>query len=185
MRACVVAVVLGIAVGGCGDISGLDGSIGDQQAGSIGVTKGEPGDFTAFLVNHSGRPVTLVSASLLRFKGFPAPRLVGVAVETGKGFMGAGRGWPGKRPGVPIARFAGYVLRTGRRVQILYAITGAKLGVNYVADGVMVNLRQGSLSATIHALGPGAVCVRGHNTACPNSFDDAFSNATTPADHSY
>jgi hypothetical protein len=89
LLACVLMLA---ARGGSSGSLHLVGSLAARNLGGGPAVVGEAADYTAFLVNTSHVPVTLESASLLPLRGFTAPRLLHVAVESGRliAFMATG-----------------------------------------------------------------------------------------------
>ncbi len=172
-----LSVLVAVGLGGCGGVSGLNGTPGKTSWGSISVTRGQAGDFTAFLVNHSGGTVTLESAKLIPLKGFATPRLRGMAIEPGRGFVGAGRGSPLAQSRIETVRFRGFKLRDGYRAQVLYAIAGPGVGRDYAAEGVVVSVREGSSAATVKVIGPGGICVLKKLGDCSKTFENRFTRA--------
>ena len=84
----------------------------------------EPHIATAYVVNSSDDPATLVSASLVPVTGLPAARLAHVAVDTNHDYNVAGRDWP---PGVPIEPLPGARLGHGQTGEV-FAVTGPRRG---------------------------------------------------------
>jgi len=180
LHALCFAVLAALGLSGCGGVSGLNGSEGEHAFGAIQVTRGQVGDFTGFLVNNSGATVTLVSAEILPFNGFPTPKLSDSGVETSLGFVGSGRGWPQRDARVKVVTLHGFKLRSGHRAQILYAVAGSRIGLDYAARGVEVGIREGSSTAKVKVLSPGAICVvRTLKTACPTGFVHRFTRAAS------
>jgi hypothetical protein len=162
----------------CGGIGGLDGNVDRGNAAGINVTVGQPADFTGFIVNHSGRTITLRSATLLAVKGQPAPELVHLAVELGHGYALNGRGWPADEDGsVRTAPFVGHQVRNGERVSILYSVVTHHLGV-YADAGVRVTVTSGRSTAHVNVSSAAATCVvRSLKSDCPSWVSPWIENA--------
>lgn len=132
--------------------------------GSVPWVANQPADFSAFLLNSSGRTVVLRSARLVPLHGFRAPRLAYVAIEMGKDFVASDRGYlrPG-RPGsrIPIAAFAGHRIANRSRATILYGVVATRQG-NYAADGLRVEVSSGGSVGSVFVSGRSAFCVVPH-----------------------
>jgi hypothetical protein len=121
--------------------SGLIGNIAEGTSAGLGTTPGRPADFTGYLANHTGQVVILESARLLPLKGFRAPRLIHQAVYTGRLAATSDFDWPPTKPPLPLRNFAGYRLRPGRRIMILYPAVAHRLG-EYADAGLRMTVLQ-------------------------------------------
>lgn len=170
----------GVATACTHGISGLDGTIGAGSSGGSATTPGRPEDYTGFLANHTGQVVILKSAQLLPLKGFRTPRLIHEAIEPGLAYAIADRDWPPDEPRLVLASFAGYRIKPGRQVKILYSVVGSRLG-EYADAGirvtVLVNGTQGTVDVISHA-GTCVVAALGHD--CPDSFYSRVLHAADP-----
>lgn len=106
------------------------------DVGGVTVRPGEPADFTAYLVNTSGRPAVLVSAAVVPVPGEPAPLLAHVALIVGPEVVGSGTGWP-TGAGVATRPFAGAFVPPGRS-DLLFGVVGRRAGEVYVAAGLRI-----------------------------------------------
>ena len=159
---CLLAALLA----GCSTISGLDGTRGATMAGGMPVTPGQAADFTSFLANRSGETVVLSAARLLGVPGYRMPKLVGVLIQPGNSFLGAGSGWPpsdwsAREP--KLQAFRGFKLRPGQTAQLLIGVRARELG-DYAIRGVSVTVSAatafgGETRVSVPSLGYGAVCV--------------------------
>lgn len=165
------AVVLAIGLAACGGSreAALDGRLGSGDLAGNSAYVGEAADYTAFARNTSGKPVELISASLIPLRGFPAPRLTHVAVEAGQGSALADRGWPPEGGAYDLRRLRGYIVRPRARVQILYAVVGDRVA-NYADKGIRVNVRETGASKTVDVLSGAATCVMVKHESCPKRF---------------
>jgi hypothetical protein len=166
-----LAVAFATAVGavGCGStLSGLNGTLGTGVFGAVQVLAGQPGTTTVWIVNHSGSRVILRSARLMSMRGYHLPDLAGVWLEPTPVIVGVGRGWPPRATslgrvvvyqGAPVTRFAGFVLKPGETTRVLYGMVAKRLG-HYAARGIVVTVSAArGQTATVDALGAGAICV--------------------------
>jgi hypothetical protein len=182
LRSAAAAVLAAAALASCSSdpAAGLNGTIGAGTSAGVDTLSGLPADYTGFLGNHSGHAVVLRSATLWPLKGFRAPRLVHLAVETGLIYISSGNGWPPQRYRHPMARFAGYHLRTGHRAQILYSVVASEPG-QYADEGIRVTLLVAGSTVTVNVISPAATCVvRSWQGRCPRSFDNKVFNAANP-----
>lgn len=167
LLACVIVLT---ACGGSGAPLRLDGKATARNLGGGPVVVGQPADYTAVLVNRSAVPVTLRSATLLSLDRLPAPTLRHLAVESGRliAFMAAG--WPPSGGNYALQPFAGYEVRPGRRVQILYSVVGSK-PQNYADRGIRVVVGDGSRTTSVDLLSAAATCVSARaGLRCPAAF---------------
>lgn len=155
------AVAVAFTVTGCGGSGasplGLDGSVGASGFGYMAVLQREPGDFTVILKNESSAPVTLIRGTIIPIAGFAKPRLTHLAIQTGRGTIGAMFGWPPQ--GIQLSPFTGYRIRPGDEALIAYSIQATGAATEYGAKGVSVTVREASGNVTVPVLGVGGICV--------------------------
>jgi hypothetical protein len=180
----VFACSTAIASTGCDStIAGLNGNTGAGIAGAVQVLPGEAGTTTVWIVNHSGSRVIFRSARLMRLPGYRLPRFAGVWLEPTPRIVGVGRGTPSRSTsagrvvkyyGIPVTRFAGFVLQPGQTTRVLYGMVAEHLG-HYAARGIVVTVSAArGQTATVDALGAGAICVvKSLKNQC-ESFTSAF-----------
>jgi hypothetical protein len=139
---------------------------GKPAVASGPVSPGQLGEFTAYVDNPAGGPVTLVSASLIPIAGHPAGRLAAVAVAQRRGTIGFARGWP---PTSRVVPFTGARLGRGH-ADVVFAMTGARAGTNYMAAGLSIVYRYHGHRHTMRAYAASVACVtkeaRGAAEAC-------------------
>lgn len=128
---------------------------GKPAVASGSVSPGEPGDFTAYVDNPAGGPVTLLSASLIPIAGHPAGHLAAVAVAERRGTIGFARGWP---PTSRVVPFAGARLGKGH-ADVVFAMAGARAGTNYMAAGLSIVYRYHGHRYTMRAYAASVACV--------------------------
>lgn len=172
VRAVAVAMALlaGVGLAGCG--SALDGSVARHDSAGLSVQPGQIADYTAFVINRSGSPITLESAQLIPMPAFPMPRSGGHAgVERGVDFVAADTGWP--PDGFPASRLAplvGYRIAPHDRASIVYTTMADRPG-NYAVRGVRLRARVDGSDQTVDALGASLTCVfphvGRHGPSCP------------------
>jgi len=130
---------------------------GKTAVASGSVSPGQPAEFTAYVDNLAGDPVTLVSASLIPIAGHPAGHLAAVAVSQRRGPIGFARGWP---PLTPVVPFAGARIGHGR-ADLVFAMAGARPGTNYMAAGLAILYRYHGHRYTLRAYAASVACVTG------------------------
>jgi hypothetical protein len=141
---------------------------------------------TVWIVNHSGSRVIFRSAGLLRLPGYQLPRFAGVWLEPTPRIVGVGIGSPPQSisagrvveyQGIPITRFAGFVLQPGQTTRVLYGMVAEHLG-HYAARGIVVTVSAArGQTATVDALGAAAICVvKSVKNPC-ESFTSAFAES--------
>ncbi len=167
-------IVLCVFVAACGGgLQGINGSEGINLLAGIGVQPRQVADYSSFLINNSGKTVTLASATLLPTRGYKAPRLKGVAIELGRDFVAVGTGWP--EPNDVAGKLAGfekYRVPNGQRIQILYGVYADRAG-NYADGGLYVTLRDASGdSAIVRVYGNATTCVSAKAAPCPAGFSE-------------
>ena len=128
---------------------------GKPAVASGSVSPGQLGEFTAYVDNPAGGPVILVSASLIPIAGHPAGRLAAVAVAQRRGTIGFGRGWP---PTSRVMPFTGARLGHGH-ADVVFAMTGARAGINYMAAGLSIVYRYHGHRHTVRAYAASVACV--------------------------
>lgn len=128
---------------------------GKPAVASGSVSPGQPAEFTAYVDNPAGDPVTLVSASLIPIAGHPAGQLAAVAVSQSRGLIGFARGWP---PLTPVVPFAGARIGHGR-ADLVFAMAGARPGTTYMAAGLAVVYRYHGHRYTLRAYAASVACV--------------------------
>lgn len=183
-RLVVIACSTAIAATGCAStIVGLNGTLGAGVAGAVQVLPGQAGTTTVWIVNHSGSRVIFRSARLMRLPGYRLPRFAGAWLEPTPRIVGVGRGWPPQSTsagrvveyqGAPVTRFAGFVLEPGQTTRVLYGMVDEHLG-HYAARGIVVTVSAArGQTATVDALGAGAICVVKSLKNMCDSFTLAF-----------
>lgn len=125
------------------------------------VSPGQPAEFTAYVDNPAGDPVTLVSAALIPIAGHPAGRLSALAVSPRRGMIGFATGWP---PGSPVVPFGGARLGRGP-ADVVFAMAGARPGTNYMAAGLSIVYRYHGHRYTLRAYSASVACVTGTASA--------------------
>ena len=154
-------------------MAGLDGNVDAGVLASIGVRTDEIAGYTAELRNDTGQLVTLEAARLLPLQGFPLPeQSLRLAVQTGRVSVGTLAGWP---PGhhnrdIRLAPFAGYRVRSGHTVKILYGVSAAAPG-DYGIKGLRLSVELAGSQQSVDALGGSVTCVSGEVRLCPGSVD--------------
>jgi hypothetical protein len=128
---------------------------GKPAVSSGSVTPGQPAEFTAYVDNPAGHPVTLLSASLIPIAGHPAGRLAAVAVSQRRGMIGFARGWP---PDSPVVPFSGARIGHGP-ADVVFAMAGARPGTNYMAAGLSIVYRFRGHRHTLRAYSASVACV--------------------------
>jgi len=132
------------------------------------VQPGEPHIATAYVVNSSDDPATLVSASLVPVTGLPAARLAHVAVDTNHDYNVAGRDWP---PGVPIEPLPGARLGHGQ-TGVVFAVTGPRRGT-FSAAGLKLTYRWHGSTYSVIAWSVSVACIHVDGSACSHALDIA------------
>jgi hypothetical protein len=147
------AVVIVLIVTG-GD--GLNGDTGNgQMQGNSELVGHRAPHYQTYLVNNSGGPVTIESATLIALPGQRTPTLAArQGVELYPGDITRGRPWMGAR----LARMHGFVLRAGGDAYIDYALYADKPGF-YGAAGLRLTVKEGSSIDTVDAIAGDALCV--------------------------
>jgi hypothetical protein len=162
-----VAVAAGLT-GLCGCGGSSDGPLmglaqGGQpivDAGGLPVTPGQSADFTAFVVNKTHTPVTLMSASVIPVggsPGYPIGHLIHLAVSLDKSFPGADRGWP-PSGGIKWEPLRGAKVGFGQ-ADIIFGISGKALFRNYVVAGLRITYLFQGQSYSVTAWSVGVACV--------------------------
>lgn len=170
-RVGVSLVVIGLALlAGCAGSPVSDADAPYAVAGLNFVTgAAAPGQASVVGVPTAIRTgsVVLESATLVQLPGFPLPRMAGVGVVPGKGWMAGTWDWPplngpvGKA-GVgrlPVRPVAGYVLTAGHPIAIYYAFSGDQAGQTYYVAGIQLKYRRGTRNYTVTLYQVGADCV--------------------------
>lgn len=158
-----IAVLMAGVLAACSSGSAGSGAVGlrtllmngKPAVASGPVSPGQPGEFTAYVDNPAGGPVTLVSASLIPIAGHPAGQLAAVAVAQRRGAIGFARGWP---PTSPVVPFAGARLGHGH-ADVVFAMDGARAGTNYMAAGLSIVYRYHGHRHTMRAYAASVACV--------------------------
>lgn len=114
---------------------------------------------TAFVVNSSDDPVTLLSASLVPVPGQRAGKLAHVAVDTSLSIIGSGRNWP--PPGLPIKPLPGARIGHGQ-ANIVFGITGSGPGF-WSAAGLKITYRWPGSAYSVIAWSVDGACIRIHD----------------------
>jgi len=121
----------------------------------------------------------LKSARLLTLTGFRPPKLIGVIIETGRGFIADALGWPPHTRHIDYAPFANYYVWRGRKVQIAYGVVAPKIG-EYGDSGIQITALVGGTQVTVNALGAAGTCVESSlRTDCPESFYNHIQQASS------
>lgn len=161
-------------------VSGLVGNIAEGTSAGLGTTPGRPADFTGYLVNHTGQVVILESARLLPLKGFRPPRLIHQAAYTGRTAATSARDWPPTGLRLPLKRFAGYRIRPGRRIMILYSVVAHRLG-EYADAGLRVTVMVNGSKGVVDVISFAGTCItKSLNHDCPDSFYNRVQHAPGP-----
>jgi hypothetical protein len=143
------------------------------DGGSVEVRPGASADFTAFVVNPSGAPVILLSASVVPVPGLkPTGMLVHLGISKTRGIAGAADGWP--VPGVPTRELSGAQIGPGQS-NIVFGITGGIPGRNYSVAGLRIRYRYRGQIYHVTAWSAAVACVTrsiaGQRRACPDITD--------------
>jgi hypothetical protein len=134
----VIAAFVVIWVSSINRIKGLDGGL-QAGSGQIVRSQGPTAEFVAALLNQSGKPVTIESASQYGIAGAPMPRIRSFHITGGaRPFRGA--------------RLRDYVLPTGAEAEINYSVRAPRPG-NYASAGLKLVVRQRSTVETISSVG--------------------------------
>jgi hypothetical protein len=170
----------GLAAACASPASGLIGNIAEGTSAGLGTTPGRPADYTGYLENHTGRVVILKSARLLPLKGFRAPRLIHQAVYAGRLSATSDFDWPPTKPPLPITNFAGFRIRPGRRIMILYSVVARRLG-EYADAGLTVTVLVNGSRAVVDVISFAGTCIiKSLKHDCPDSFYSRVQNAPVP-----
>lgn len=154
-----LACVPVIAACGASSISlRLRGDIAARNLGGGPVLVGQPADYTAFLQNSSRVSVSLDSVVLLPMRGYPSPRLVHAAVESGREIAFMVAGWPPAGGNYELRPLRGYNVGPGKRVAIMYSVVGLTVG-DYVARGVRLTVWHRGGRASVDLLSASLTCV--------------------------
>jgi hypothetical protein len=149
----VVVAVLLLVTGG----DGLNGQTGKIQGqGNSTIVGQRAPHYQTYLVNNSGGPVTIESATLLPLPGERTPTLAsGPRIEMYPGDIGWGQRW---HPDMPSEPMHGFVLRNGGDAYIDYTLYSNRPGF-YGAAGLRLTVREGSDIDTVDAVAGDALCV--------------------------
>ena len=123
------------------------------------INTGQDITATAFVVNSSDDPVTLLSASLVPVPGQRAGKLAHVAVDTSLSIIGSGRNWP--PPGLPIKPLPGARIGHGQ-ANIVFGITGSGPGF-WSAAGLKITYRWPGSAYSVIAWSVDGACIRIHD----------------------
>jgi hypothetical protein len=180
-----LAVLLAVSLAGlaaacASPFSGLVGNAAEGTSAGLGTTPGRPADYTGYLENHTGHVVILKSARLLPLKGFHAPRLVHEAVYTGRRVATSAFDWPPTGLRLSLKSFAGYRIRPGGRIMILYSVIAHRLG-EYADAGLTVTVLVNGSQAVVDVISFAGTCViRSLKHDCPDSFYNRVQDAPVP-----
>jgi|SRR5215472_13652991 len=145
-----------------GPLTGLaSGGLPVVDAGSLQLAPGQSADFTAFVVNKTHTPATLMSASVIPVgggSGYPTGRLIHLAVSLNKSFPGAGSGWP-PSGGIKVEPMREAKIGFGQ-TDIIFGITGKTLFRDYVVAGLRITYLFQGQSYSVTAWSVGVACVR-------------------------
>jgi hypothetical protein len=178
--AVLLAVILAGLAACSNPVSGLIGNVAEGTSAGLGTTPGRPADYTGYLENRTGHDVILKSARLLPLKGFRAPRLIHEAVYSGRTVATSAFDWPPKGLRLSLKRFAGYRIRPGRRIMILYSVVAHRLGV-YADAGLKVTVLVNGSQGVVDVISFAGTCViRSLNHDCPDSFYRRVQDAPSP-----
>lgn len=160
----VVAVVVTVAgVLAIGHVMRQSGAVrtGEAQGARSGwwfiSGPGQPTDFGALVDNTGDSSATVEGGQLISAPGYPAPRLVGIAIGTPK-IAWAGRGWPIPQAQAPN-RSPPAPLRPGK-TWVYYSVTGSEVGTDYITLGVRLKYRQNGQEYTTDIWAEGVTCIR-------------------------
>ncbi|MGC9219765.1 MAG: hypothetical protein ACP5H2_00250 [Solirubrobacteraceae bacterium] len=119
----------------------------------------------------------------MRLPGYRLPRFAGVWLEPTPRIVGVGSGTPPRSTsegrvvqyqGIPVTRLAGFVLEPGQTARVLYGMVDEHLG-HYAARGIVVTVSAArGQTATVDALGAGAICVVKSLKGVCDPFSPAF-----------
>lgn len=139
----------------------INGLYGDYEGGTSYAVPREVGQsavFTTMLVNRSGKPVTIESATQYGTAGYPMPRIRRLRIKRPPGLDGNPGGVDHE-----VSLNPGYVLPSGRAAVIHYDAYAERPG-NYVSVGLKLVLRQGSTEVTVKSVGGAqVVCASSHS----------------------